>query len=103
MPFIRHCIECRKCSTRYLIAFSPYRNGSYIWSTPLCYSDECALYCSCQQPPVFNLCKEGDLKTYVVSKAAYQRGYGTADEIIAIEGLHRTRPQMHRAYQWPRL
>ena len=28
MPRIRHCAECPKCGTRYLIAGSPYRNGS---------------------------------------------------------------------------
>jgi len=27
---IRHCIECPKCRTRYLVGYSPYRNGSYL-------------------------------------------------------------------------
>jgi len=27
---IRHCVECPKCLTRYLVACSPYRNGSYL-------------------------------------------------------------------------
>ena len=29
-PRIRHCVECPKCHTRYLVGFSPYRNGSYL-------------------------------------------------------------------------
>ena len=85
MPFIRHCIECRKCSTRYLIAFSPYGNGSYLWRTSLFCLDEYVLYCVCQRPPVFNSCKDGELKTCVVSKAAHDRGYGSAEEIVAME------------------
>ena len=85
MPFIRHCVECRKCATRYLIASSPYGNGSYIWRTPLSYSDECVLYCFCQRPPVLNDWKETDVKACVVSKAAHNRGYGTPQEIVAIE------------------
>ena len=87
MPFVRHCIECRKCATRYLIAFSPYRNGSYLWRTSLFSLDEYVLYCVCQQPPVVNSCKDGDLKACVVSKAAHDRGYGTRDEIVAMDQM----------------
>ena len=85
MPFIRHCVECKKCLTRYLIAFSPYGNGSYLWRTPCGRWDEYLLYCFCQRPPVFNSCKESDVKTYALSKAAHDRGYGTPAEIVAIE------------------
>src|SRR5437773_12561571 len=85
VPFIRHCVECRKCLTRYLIAFSPYGNGSYLWRQGLSSSDEYLLYCFCQQPPVFSRWKEHEVKTYVVSRAAHARGYGTSDEIIALE------------------
>jgi len=91
MPFIRQCIECRKCATRYLIAFSPYRNGSYLWRTSLFYVDEYVLYCSCQQPPVLNNCKDDGIKTYVVSKAAHDRGYGGAEEIVVTEEIRKSR------------
>jgi hypothetical protein len=90
MPFIRHCVECRKCLTRYLIAFSPYGNGSYLWRRAPGSSDEYLLYCFCQQPPVLNAWKDRDLKTFVVSKAAYDRGYGTPSEIVAIGNGTRT-------------
>lgn len=96
MAFIRHCIECRKCSTRYLIAFSPYSNGSYLWRTSLFYLEEYVLYCCCQQPPVFNSCKENDLRTYVVSKAAHERGYGTPEEVVALEEVAKHRRASHR-------
>jgi len=91
VPFIRHCVECRKCLTRYLIAFSPYGNGSYLWRQGLSSSDEYLLYCFCQQPPVFSRWKEHEVKTYVVSRAAHARGYGTSDEIIAIDHVRAPR------------
>ena|SRR5437867_11068882 len=94
MPFIRHCVECRKCLTRYLIAFSPYGNGSYLWRGTPGLADEYVLYCSCQQPPVFNSWKESELKTYTVRKAAHDRGYGTREEIVAIESARRFRQQL---------
>ena len=97
MPFIRQCIECRKCATRYLIAFSPYRNGSYLWRTSLSCWDEYILYCVCQQPPVLNSCKEDGLKTYVVSKAAHDRGFGKRDEIVVMDELRQSRQRLsHR-------
>ena len=97
MPFIRHCVECRKCLTRYLIAFSPFGNGSYLWRQAPGLSDEYFLYCFCQQPPVFNNCKERDLRTYLVSKAAHARGYGTPAEIVAVEQVQASRRRLHRA------
>jgi len=96
MPFIRHCIECRKCSTRYLMAFSPYRNGSYLWRTSLFCIDEYVLYCVCQQPPVFNSCKEDELRSYVVSKAAHDRGYGTQQEVVAMEEMRGARRKLRQ-------
>ena len=95
MPFIRHCVECRKCSTRYLIAFSPYSNGSYLLRRTPGFADEYTLYCSCQQPLVFNSCKESELKTYVVCKAAHDRGYGTPEEIVGIDKSGRMQQQLH--------
>lgn len=96
MPFIRQCIECRKCLTRYLIAFSPYGNGSYLWRTPLSSSEQYLLYCLCQQPPVLNSWKESDVKTYAVSRAAHDRGFGTPAEVVAIENVP-SRERVHRA------
>lgn len=95
MPFIRQCIECRKCATRYLIAFSPYRNGSYLWRASLLCVDEYVLYCSCQQPPVLNNCKNDELRSYVVSKAAHQRGYGTSEEIFVIDASAKLRRKLN--------
>ncbi len=51
-PFLRHCVECPKCHTRYLIAFSPYCNGSHLQRTAGGFSEEYILYCSCGRPPV---------------------------------------------------
>jgi hypothetical protein len=97
MPFVRHCVECSKCLTRYLIAFSPYRNGSYLWRQAPGSSDEYFLYCFCQQPPVFNNCKERDFRTCLVSKAAHARGYGTPAEIVVVEQVHAPTRRLHRA------
>jgi hypothetical protein len=30
IPRIRHCVECPKCGTRYLLGHSQYGNGSYL-------------------------------------------------------------------------
>lgn len=79
---IRHCVECPKCRTRYPIASSPYDNGSYLVSTFAGSSAEYILYCSCGRPPTSSRWMWSELKTYVVSKPAYDRGYGTPEEIV---------------------
>ncbi len=85
MPaYIRHCVECPKCLTRYLIAFSPYRNGSYLVSGFTGISEDHILYCSCGRPPVCSRWRAPDLKQYAVSKAAHNRGYGKRDEIRSL-------------------
>src|SRR5580658_1332203 len=79
---IRHCIECPNCLTRYLVAFSPYDNGSCVVSTVAGFSEEYILCCSCGRPPVLSRWRRGEVKTYAVSKPAQDRGYGTAEEIV---------------------
>jgi len=79
---IRRCVECPRCLTRYLVAFSPYCNGSYVVSTVAGFPEGCTLYCSCGRPPVSIRCRWSEVKTYVVSKPAQDRGYGTPEEIV---------------------
>ena len=47
---IRHCVECPKCLTQYLVGFSPYSNGSYLVPSVVGSSEEYTLYCSCRKP-----------------------------------------------------
>jgi hypothetical protein len=81
---IRHCVECPKCLTRYVISFSPYRNGSYLIPTMNGSSEEYALYCSCRRTGMPTRWKWSEVMACEVSKAAYKRGYGTPDEILQI-------------------
>jgi hypothetical protein len=81
-PFFRYCVECPKCSTRYLIAFSPYGNGSYLVRSSPGPSEEYLLYCACGRPPVFSRWECSKVKRYSVPKAAYDRGFGTPQEIM---------------------
>lgn len=83
-PRLRRCVECPKCLIRYLIAFSPYRNGSYLVPTVDGSSNEYTLYCSCRRPPVLSRWRWNETKTGVVSKVAHDRGYGTAEEILLV-------------------
>src|SRR5581483_3416009 len=82
---VRHCVECPNCRTRYLIAFSPYRNGSYLARTGSSISEHYTLYCRCGIPAVCSQWHWSELNTYKVSSKAHDRGYGTPDEIVAIE------------------
>jgi hypothetical protein len=81
---IRHCVQCPKCQTRYLISFSPYRNGSYLIPTVQGSLEEYVLYCSCRKGTLASLCTWSDVESCQVSNAAYGRGYGTPEEIVAI-------------------
>jgi hypothetical protein len=81
---IRHCVECPKCHMRYLLGFSPYRNGAYLSSTLVGGSDEYLLYCACGSPAMCTRVRYSDLKAYKVSKVAHHRGYGTSQEICAV-------------------
>jgi hypothetical protein len=84
MCFLRHCVECPKCFTRYLIAFSPYGNGSYLVRTVVGPAEEYILYCSCGRPPAFSRWIGHQVKTYAVSKPAHDRGFGTPEEIVPV-------------------
>lgn len=84
MPRIRHCVQCPKCLTRYLVPFSPYCNGSYLIPTVEGSLEEYALYCSCGRGSVASLWRWNEVKACEVSKAAYDRGYGTPEEIVPI-------------------
>jgi hypothetical protein len=83
---VRHCIECPKCRTRYLLGFSPYGNGSYIVPLFPKSSLEWILYCSCAKLPVSSRWSCKELNRYAVSRQAYGRGYGSADEIVTLMG-----------------
>lgn len=78
---IRHCVECPKCRTRYLIGANPYSNGAYLVLTPGRVEAH-TLYCPCGKAAFTS--KWTESKTYIVSNPAYDRGYGTPDEIFAV-------------------
>src|SRR5713226_1620472 len=81
---IRYCVECPKCLTRYLVACSPYRNGSCLVPTVAGSLEEYTLYCSCRRLAIASRWRWSEVKTYEVSKMAYDRGYGTPDEVFPV-------------------
>jgi len=87
---IRHCVECPRCLTRYLIGFSPYPNGSYLVPQVEGFSEEWTLYCACRKPPSSSRWSWSDLKMYAVSSQAHDRGYGRPEEIVPLD--RRSRP-----------
>src|SRR5579863_8184343 len=86
---IRHYVECPSCGTRYLLSFSPYRNGSRLVSAVPGAWDDYMLYCSCHRGSLGSRIRSDEVKRCDVSKEAYRRGYGTAKEVILLE----SRPQ----------
>ena len=81
---VRHCVECPRCLTRYLIGFSPYGNESYLVPNVGGSSEEYTLYCSCKGRSVASRWRWGDVKTCAVSRVAYRRGYGTPEEVLTM-------------------
>jgi hypothetical protein len=81
---IRHCVECPKCRTRYLIGFSPYPNGSYLLPVAKGSLQEWILYCACGSPPSPSRWGWDELQAYEVSSRAHVRGYGPPEEIVRI-------------------
>ncbi len=81
---IRHCVECPKCHTFYLIAFNPYRNGAYLVRTGTGSSEEYTLYCRCDGPADSNVSRWREVQPCEVSRAAHKRGYGTQEEVSPI-------------------
>jgi len=79
---VRHCVECPSCHTRYLVSFSPYRNGSYLIPTVAGSLEEYSLYCACSRG--VTVWRWSEVKTCEVSPMAYERGYGTVDEIVPL-------------------
>lgn len=77
----RQCVECPKCHVRYLVGSSQFDNGARL--VPLVYGSHEAylLYCVCGGPPVSSHWLSSELKTYLVSAAAFARGYGVPGEI----------------------
>ena len=82
---VRHCVECPRCLTRYLIGFSPYRNGSYLVPVTRGSYHEWILYCSCGSPPRSSRWKLDELQPYEVSSGAHVHGYGPPEEIVRVE------------------
>lgn len=78
---VRHCVECPRCHTWYVIGFSPYRNGAHIVRTGEGIGEQYTLYCLCEAAAVPNRWRWREVKTCEVSKAAHHRGYGSHDEI----------------------
>lgn len=81
MSRIRHCLECPNCETRYLISLSQFQNGSYVVSVSYGSCEEYILHCSCGR--VASRWRGTGVRTCQVSRAAYERGYGTSEEIVA--------------------
>ena len=81
---VRHCVECPKCCTRYLVGFSPYRNGSYLLPVTPGSHEEWTLYCSCLTPPSPTRWSWYELEPYEVSGTAHLRGYGPPEEIVRL-------------------
>jgi hypothetical protein len=79
---IRHCVECPKCLTQYLIGFSPYRNRSYLVPSVVGSLDRYTLYCSCRMP--YAVSGWNQVRACQVSNAAYARGYGTPEEVAPV-------------------
>ena len=81
---IRHCVECPKCSTRYLVGFSPYPNGSYLVPMVKGNCQEWMLYCSCGTPPSPSRWRLDEMQAYQVSRPAHGRGFGPPDKIVRV-------------------
>ena len=81
--FLRHCVDCPKCLTRYLMTASPYSNGSLLLRTSV-ESDEFLLYCTCMQPPVLSRWTWALAIRCAVSKSVYMRGFGTQQEVVQV-------------------
>ena len=90
MSRVRHCVECPRCLTRYLISLSPYDNGSYVMTANGCL-DEYILYCCCRHRSLASQWKSNEVMVCSVSRTAYERGYGTAREIIPVDRKLRQR------------
>lgn len=78
---IRHCVECPQCHTFYVIAASPYNNGSYLVRTLASCGEQYDLYCRCQGADIPRRSRWREARACEISKAAHLRGYGALGEI----------------------
>lgn len=78
---VRHCVECPRCHTWYIIGFSPYKNGAHLVRTGEGISEQYTLYCLCDGAALPNSWRWREIKTCEVTKLAHHRGYGSRDEI----------------------
>jgi hypothetical protein len=81
---VRHCVECPKCLTRYLVGFSPYRNGSYLMPVARGICEEWILYCACRTPHAVSRWGWKELKLYEVPVDAHQSGFGSPEQMPII-------------------
>jgi hypothetical protein len=88
---LRHCVECQKCRTRYLVGLGPYANGSCVLRSGHGDSEEFLLYCTCANPAAITRWKWSELKRYSVVLTAYERGYGSAQEVFNRDQPHARR------------
>jgi hypothetical protein len=88
-PRLRHCVECPKCRTRYLVSCSPYRNGSLLMPLARGFANEWTLYCSCGSPHVPSRWNSNELRRYAVQTEAFERGYGPPEEVVPLNGKSR--------------
>lgn len=65
------------------------QNGSYLIPVVHGYSDEYILYCSCRRGGPRSRWKSSEVKTCDVSSEAYERGYGTPDEVLLVDEQRR--------------
>lgn len=86
---IRHCVQCPKCLTLYLVSASPYGNGSYLVRTLPRTLEEYTLYCSCSSPAATSRWRDGEMRPCEVSKSAHRRGFGSPSEILAMDSRPR--------------
>lgn len=84
MTRMGHAVERPRCLSRYLIRFSPYRNGSHLIPTAEGSLEEYAVCSPCSRGTLDSRWRWSEVKTCEVSNAAYHRGYGTPEEIAAI-------------------
>lgn len=82
MPVHKRAVRIFQCLTRYLASCSPFENGSYLLPTIEGGWDEYTLYCRCKAAA--SRWKSSEFLNCEVSGAAFERGYGTADEITVI-------------------
>ncbi len=82
MSRVRHCLECPSCKTRYPISLSPFKNGSYVVTIAYGSCEEYILHCSCGR--VGSRWTRAGAAICQVSREAYERGYGTKEEIVRV-------------------